>query len=271
MSTGPAGDVAPCAGAGPGGTAARAGFSGTLSCIGAAAASTASISRITVPSATLSPTFIRNSRTTPACGEGISIDALSDSSVTREPSFSTRSPGLTRISMTSTSLKSPMSGTLISMSWLMADSEQYAADIGQHRGEVRGKARSQGAVDDTVVVGQRERQHEARHELAVLVDGPHGGPRHTQNCHLRRVDDRSEGRAAYTAQARYGECPPLHVAGLQLLVARKLRYLGKLPREVEHALPVRIADHRHHQPVGCVDRNPDMVIALDDQVLARPV
>ncbi len=52
---------------------------------------------------------------TPACGEGTSIVALSLSSVTRESSFFTVSPGLASSSMTGTSLKSPMSGTLISM------------------------------------------------------------------------------------------------------------------------------------------------------------
>jgi hypothetical protein len=62
----------------------------------------------------LSPIFTISRFTTPAAGDGISIVALSDSSVTSELSFSTRSPGLTRISMTSTVLKSPMSGTFTS-------------------------------------------------------------------------------------------------------------------------------------------------------------
>jgi hypothetical protein len=49
--------------------------------------------------------------TTPAEGEGISMVALSDSSVMSDCSFATASPGFTSTSMTSTSLKSPMSGT----------------------------------------------------------------------------------------------------------------------------------------------------------------
>ena len=64
-----------------------------------------------MPSDTLSPTLMRTSFTTPADGEGISIVALSLSSVTSDCSGATVSPGLTRISMTSTLLKSPMSGT----------------------------------------------------------------------------------------------------------------------------------------------------------------
>jgi len=67
--------------------------------------------RIRLPSATLSPIFTRNSFTTPASGEGISIVALSDSSDISEASLAIVSPGFTRISTTSTSLKSPISGT----------------------------------------------------------------------------------------------------------------------------------------------------------------
>ena len=51
----------------------------------------------------------------PAAGEGTSIVALSDSSVTSESSAATVSPGFTSTSMTGTSLKSPMSGTLTSI------------------------------------------------------------------------------------------------------------------------------------------------------------
>jgi hypothetical protein len=95
------------------------GFSGGGRCAGAvdgaaagaAGPADAASARIGEPLDTLSPTLMLSSLTTPAAGEGISIVALSDSSVTSDCSFSTESPGLTRTSMTSTSLKSPMSGT----------------------------------------------------------------------------------------------------------------------------------------------------------------
>src|SRR5437867_9918429 len=70
--------------------------------------------RITVPSDTLSPTLTLMSFTAPASGAGTSIVALSDSSVISASSAFTVSPGLTMISITGTSLKSPMSGTLTS-------------------------------------------------------------------------------------------------------------------------------------------------------------
>jgi hypothetical protein len=83
---------------------------------GAAAAApeaAASTSSTTVPSATLSPTLTLMDFTTPPCDAGISIEALSDSTVIRLCSGLIVSPTATSTSMTSTSLKSPMSGTLI--------------------------------------------------------------------------------------------------------------------------------------------------------------
>src|SRR5690242_3243241 len=71
---------------------------------GAGVALSASMRAITDPWETLSPTLTRSSLMTPASDDGISIVALSDSSVIREASFATRSPGLTSTSMTSTSL-----------------------------------------------------------------------------------------------------------------------------------------------------------------------
>ena len=66
---------------------------------------------ITAPSLTLSPSLTRISCTTPDSGAGTSIVALSDSSETSGSSAFTLSPTLTKISITGTSLKSPMSGT----------------------------------------------------------------------------------------------------------------------------------------------------------------
>ena len=68
-----------------------------------------------LPSETLSPTLTLSAATFPAAGDGTSIVALSDSSVTSESSALTESPALTSTSITGMSLKSPMSGTLTSI------------------------------------------------------------------------------------------------------------------------------------------------------------
>src|SRR5262249_11455387 len=97
----------------PAGALVGAGGAVTAGFTGSEATPPPSISklRIVVPSLTLSPILTASALTTPAIGEGTSIEALSDSRVTRGASTSTRSPGFTAISMIGTSLKSPISGT----------------------------------------------------------------------------------------------------------------------------------------------------------------
>ncbi len=77
-------------------------------------AASASIVAIRWPSATSSPTLTLTSRTVPANGAGTSMVALSDSSVIRLCSFSTRSPALIITSITGT-WSLPMSGTRASL------------------------------------------------------------------------------------------------------------------------------------------------------------
>src|SRR5882762_4804782 len=156
---------------------------------------------MTDPWETLSPTLTRSSLTTPASEEGISIVALSDSSVMREASLATRSPGFTRTSMTSMSLKSPMSGTFTSIICATPSSQKGAADVGEDRGQVGRKACPCCAVDDAMIVGERHRQHQPRSEGAVLVDRPHLRSRHAENRDFGRVDDGRERRAADAAEA----------------------------------------------------------------------
>ena len=74
-----------------------------------------SSSNTSEPSLTLSPSFTFTSTTLPACGLGTSMVALSVSRVIRPSSASTVSPALTRISITSTSAESPISGTVTSI------------------------------------------------------------------------------------------------------------------------------------------------------------
>ena len=74
-----------------------------------------SIVMMTEPSLTLSPILMLKPVITPAWLEGISIDALSDSTVIKLCSALTVSPTLTSNSMTATSAKSPISGTLMSI------------------------------------------------------------------------------------------------------------------------------------------------------------
>ena len=70
---------------------------------------------MTDPVDTVSPTATEISSIVPPSGAGTSIAALSVSSVIRPSSLATLSPAVTRISITSTSEKSPRSGTTMSI------------------------------------------------------------------------------------------------------------------------------------------------------------
>ena len=95
------------------------GVAGAPACVGAgrlldrrgASPAAASINATTEPCDTLSPSLTLSSLITPPCDAGISIEALSLSTVIRLCSGLMVSPGLTKTSMTAMSLKSPMSGT----------------------------------------------------------------------------------------------------------------------------------------------------------------
>ena len=99
--------AASATGAGAGSAAGTAGAAG-------AAADAALIFANNVPSEILSPTATQISAIDPANGAGISIEALSLSTVIIESSASTLSPTATQISITSTA-SSPKSGTNTSL------------------------------------------------------------------------------------------------------------------------------------------------------------
>src|ERR1700759_413605 len=139
---------------------------------------------------TLSPTLMRSSLTTPAVDDGISIDALSLSTVIRLCSALTASPGLTSSSMTPTSLKSPMSGTLTSIVAMSPRSLQHhSAKIAEHLDQVGVEAGRGGAVDDAVVPRQRQRQDQARLEGLAVPHRARGALSHSPESDFPRVVD----------------------------------------------------------------------------------
>src|SRR5437899_11213907 len=122
------------------------------------------------PSETLSPSLTLISFTTPSTGEGTSIVALSDSSEMSGSSAFTLSPDFTNTSMIGMSLKSPMSGTLTSTVVVMVVSlsDQHAAHVREQAGQMAVEPRGVGAVDDAVIPGKRQRQHEAPRRILAI-------------------------------------------------------------------------------------------------------
>src|SRR5258708_13771574 len=107
-TAGAAGAVAGTAASTGAGFAAGASWGFGADFAGAAgAASVSSRTRIGLPCETLSPVLTRISFTTPAAGEGISILALSDSTLISDVSGFTVSPPFTSMSTTPTFFKPP--------------------------------------------------------------------------------------------------------------------------------------------------------------------
>jgi hypothetical protein len=93
-------------------------------------------------------------------------------------------------------------------------------------------------------------------------------PACTHDRDFRRVDDRREIGATDPAQARYGECAALHLIGLELAVARKLGEITHLLGDLDHALLVGIANDRHHEALRRVSGKADVIVFLQDEILA---
>src|SRR3954463_8285647 len=127
---------------------------------------------ITLPSLTLSPSLIRTSVIFPANGDGTSIVALSDSSVTSESSALTLSPAFTSTSMTGMSLKSPMSGTLTSIALIASSVVGY----GLHSPGIR-------ALRVEAVLPERLLD-DVRLDLAVVGKRLQRSDRHVMSIHL---------------------------------------------------------------------------------------
>src|SRR5262250_2820484 len=101
-----------------------------------------------------------------------------------------------------------------------------------------------------MIVGERQRQHQAWHEGEIAVHGPHRGPGYSQYGDFGGVDDRRERRAADAAEARDGEAATLHARRRQLSGPSLLGELPEVAGELVHVLAIRIAYHRHHESVG---------------------
>ena len=167
--------------------------------------------------------------------------------------------------MTGTSSKSPMSGTLTSSAAIRGAPLRRSEST---RGQVRREARGERAVDDAVVVGERQRDHQPRHELAPVPDRLHRRARDAEDRDLGRVDDRREARAAEAAEGGDRERPARHVRRAELALARLARQLGELARDVEEALLVDVADDRHDEALRRVGREAEVVVALEHELVA---
>src|SRR5262245_26735769 len=122
-----------------------------------------------------------------------------------------------------------------------------------------------------MIVGKRERQHQAGHEGAVTIDGLISGTRHAKDGHFRRIDDGCEGGAPDRSEARDRKASALHLRRSQLSVARAVGKLTQFTGDLVDVLVIGVANHRHDETVGGVGGEANVHVLLQDQVLATPI
>src|SRR5262245_13285459 len=140
--------------------------------------------------------------------------------------------------------------------------------VGKEACEIDVEARRRRAVDHAMVPRQRERLNEARHCPRAVPDHLMERPARSHDGDLRRVDNWREIGAADATETRYGEGTALHLIGLELAFARELGEIAHLLSDVDHTLFVGIANDRHHEALRRVGGKPDMIVFLENEVLA---
>src|SRR4051794_4975776 len=98
----------------------------------------------------------------------------------------------------------------------------------------------QGAIDHTVIVRHRERQHQPRLEGLAIPDRRHSRAHDPEDRNLGCVDEWREGRAANSSEARDREGGALNVGSPELAVAGLLRHRPKLLADVANTLTINI-------------------------------
>ena len=141
------------------------------------------------------------------------------------------------------------------------------AHVGQDAGQVGREARGERAVDDPVVVGERQRQHQPRLELRPVPDGLHRRARRAEDRDLRPVDDRREERPADPAEAGDRERRVLHVGQLELALAGGAGQPREFAGDLEDPLAVGVLDDGDDEALGRVGGEADVPVALEQQVL----
>ena len=147
-------------------------------------------------------------------------------------------------------------------------SEDDAPHVLDDPGQMAHEARRGGAVDDAVIVGEAEREHQPRLKRGAVPDRRHARADHAEDRHFRRVDDRGEGRAADAAERRNGEGRALHLGRGELARASLFGELAEFAGELDDPLLVDILDDSDHKAVRRIDRDANVPVAPHDQSVA---
>ena len=113
------------------------------------------------------------------------------------------------------------------------------------------------AVDDAVIVGEREIHHRPRLDLAAHHHRPFLDLVHAEDAGLRRVEDRRRHQRAVDAAIGDGEGAALHLLDLERALTRAAAQIGDLLLDVGEQFPIAVAHHRNDEAFVGPDRDAD--------------
>src|SRR5581483_123027 len=112
-------------------------------------------------------------------------------------------------------------------------------------------------IDDAMVIGERQRQHQPGDERGTVPNRPGRRAAYAENGYLGSIDDRGEGGSADPTERGDGESSALHVARRELSCASLLRQFGQLARDLEQPFAIGLLYHWHDQTAGGIRRESD--------------
>src|SRR5262245_43924711 len=120
------------------------------------------------------------------------------------------------------------------------------------------------AVDDAMIVRERQREHQARLELGSVPYRFMAAAGDAEDRDLRPVDDRAEADAADSSEIRNRDDTARHLVERELAGARLLGNLRKLRGKLDYALLLDVADDRDQEAAIGVHGHTDVGVLLVD-------
>src|SRR4051812_24780821 len=122
------------------------------------------------------------------------------------------------------------------------------------------------AIDDAVVVAEREIHHRSDLHLPGDCHGTLLDLVHSEDARLRRVQDRRGHQRAVHSAIGDREGAALHLLDLEHTLARAPTHVGDLLLDLRERFAIAVADHRHDEALLGPDRDADMIVVLVDEV-----
>ena len=126
------------------------------------------------------------------------------------------------------------------------------------------------AVDEAVIVGQRDVHHRADDDLAFAGHGAVLDRVHAEDAALRRIDDRRREQRAEDAAVGDRERAAFEVLGLEFVLGGAAAEVVDRLLDFGEAQPLGESQHGHDQALRAADGDADVVVVpIDDLVVAN--